>query len=74
VRDPEAPSFSAAEIAEARELIARTLGARGIRMPEAQLDIAMRRLLLHARSSGKPPVEVAREMVAASAPSSPSEE
>jgi len=68
---PEEPRFSAAEIAETRRLIATTLEARGIRMDEAQLDVAMRRLLLHATMSGKPPLEVAREMVASSAPGAP---
>jgi hypothetical protein len=65
--DPERFSFSPAEIAETRRLLAQTLEARGIRMAEAQLDVAMRRLLLHAQMSGKPPIEVAREMVRTSA-------
>ena len=72
--DPEDASFSSAELAETRSLIVQTLEARGLRMAEAQIDIAMRRLLLHARASGKPPIEVAREMVRASAPPSPSED
>jgi hypothetical protein len=62
---------TAAEIAEARSLIARTLAARGLRMEAAQLDVAMRRLLLHARASGKSPLEVAREMIESSAPLAP---
>ncbi len=55
--------FSAEEIAETRRIISQTLKARGVRMPEAQIDVAMRRLLLQAQASSRSPVEVAREMV-----------
>jgi hypothetical protein len=72
--DPEDTSFSPAELAETRRLIVQTLEARGLEMADAQIDVAMRRLLLHARASGKSPIVVAREMVEASAPPSPSQD
>jgi hypothetical protein len=71
--DPGGSQFSPEEIAEARSLISQTLQSRGIRMEESQLDVAMRRLLLHTRISGKPPIEVVREMVHTSAENSPPE-
>ena len=55
--------FSPEEIAETRRIISQTLKARGVRMPEAQIDVAMRRLLLQAQESDRSPVDVAREMV-----------
>ena len=69
--NPEDWPFSPEEIAETRGIISQTLKDRGIRMEEEQLDVAMRRLLLQARSSGRSPIVVAREMVRASAEASP---
>ena len=60
---PDDGPFSAEEIAETRRIISQTLKARGVRMPEEQIDVAMRRLLLQAQESGRSPVDVAREMV-----------
>jgi len=69
--DPGGSQFSPEEIAEARSLISQTLQSRGIRMEEGQLDVAMRRLLLLTRISGRPPIEVVREMVHASSTDAP---
>ncbi len=55
--------FSEEEIAETRRIISQTLEARGVRMGEEQIDVAMRRLLLQAQASGRSPIDVAREMV-----------
>ena len=60
---PDDWPFSPEEIAETRRIVSQTLKARGVRMPEGQIDVAMRRLLLQAQASGRSPVEVAREMV-----------
>ena len=68
--DPEDWPFSPEEIAETRGIISATLKDRGIRMEEKQLDVAMRRLLLQAQDSGRPPIVVAREMVRSSAEAS----
>ena len=63
---PDDWPFSPDEIAETRRIIPQTVEARGIRMGEEQIDVAMRRLLLQAQASGRSPIDVAREMVRAS--------
>ena len=72
--DAGEPPFSPEEIAETRSIISGALAIRGIRMEEGQIDIAMRRLLLQARASGRSPIMLAREMVRASAAGSQPEE
>ena len=63
---PDDWPFSPDEIAETRRIISQTLEARGVRMGEEQIDVAMRRLLLQAQASGRSPIDVARDMVRAS--------
>jgi hypothetical protein len=63
---PDDWPFSPDEIAETRRIISQTLEARGVRMPEEQIDVAMRRILLQAQASERSPIDVAREMVRAS--------